>query len=198
MKYVNQKAYPDWLYITRTGLDEAEREKGKTTTVYSSACDLCSAVMVADRLLPECDFDLRAALRLSYETNANHRLGTDYLRFAPAFAQLLNLDWAATSDPQEMLECLRTGGVAVALVHGDREGRVGVFSHSGHYVVVLSQERDGRLAILDPAYLPGRYDEEGRKGLVELKYGIVAHCALEVLAEDAAPRDPCYFLFWRK
>ena len=198
MKYVNQKAYPDWLYITRTDLDEASREEGQRTTVYSSACGLCAAVMVADRLLPECDFDLRAALRLSYETRSNHGIGTDYQRFAPAFSRLLNLDWAATSDPQEMLECLRTGGVAVALVHGDQEGRVGVFSHRGNYVVVLSQERDGRLAILVPAYLPGRYDEEGRKGLVEMKHGFVAYCELQVLAEDAAPRDPCYFLFWRK
>ena len=198
MKYVNQKAYPDWLYITRTGLDEENQKVGKTSTVASSACGLCSAVMVADRLLPECEFDLRAALRLSYEVNANHRRGTDYKRFAPAFAQLLDLDWAATSDSQEMLECLRTGGVVVALSHGDREGRIGVLSHSGHYVVVLSQERDGRLAILDPAYLPGKFDEEGRKGLVELKYGVVAYCELAVLEEDTKPRDPRYFLFWRK
>ena len=33
MKYINQKDYPHWLYVTRIDLDEADRERGKTTTV---------------------------------------------------------------------------------------------------------------------------------------------------------------------
>ena len=46
--------------------------------------------------------------------------------------------------------------------------------------------------------LAGKFDEDGRKGLVELKYGVVAHCELAVLEKDTEPRDPRYFLFWRK
>ena len=74
MKYVNQLEYPHWLYVTRTEMeDEKEREKGKTTTVRSSGCGLCSAVMVAHRLIPNCEFELRDALDLSYAVEANYR-----------------------------------------------------------------------------------------------------------------------------
>ena len=59
MKYVNQKNHPHYLYITRQLCDkEEDREKGKNTTISSSGCGLCSAVMVADRLIPNCEFDL--------------------------------------------------------------------------------------------------------------------------------------------
>ena len=62
MKYVCQLEYPDLLYVTRTSLEGEAREKGKTTTIRSSGCGLCSAVMVADRLLPNCQFSLRGQL----------------------------------------------------------------------------------------------------------------------------------------
>ena len=198
MKYINQRDYPDWLYVTKTELDETQREKGKTSTVASSACGLCSAIMVADRLRVDSKFDLREALKLSYEVKANHKIGTDYKRFAPAFAEKLGLEWVPTNNPEELRQCLRTGGAAVVHVGGDREGHVGVFSHKGHYIAAISQERDGRIAILDPSYKPGKYEEEGRKGLVEMKDGVIALCDMQVLIDDSANRDPHFHLFWRK
>ena len=198
MKYINQKEYPDWLYVTKTEMESEEKEKGRTTTIYSSGCGLCSAIMVADRLVPNCGFDLKAALRMSYDTNANHLKGTDYKRFAPAFAEKFGLDMEMSNDPERLRYCLRTGGAAVVHVKGDRDGHVGVFSHIGHYIVAISEERDGRIAVLDPAYMVGRYDEEGRKGLVELKCGLVALCDMQVLVDDSAPADPSFYLFWRK
>lgn len=87
MKFINQRDYPHWLYVTRTDLEGEVRESGKTTTVFTSACGLCSAIMVADRLIPNCDFDLKQAIDLSYEVKANYRYGTSYPRFAPAFAE---------------------------------------------------------------------------------------------------------------
>lgn len=198
MKYINQREYPDWLYVTRTDMDEEQRERGRVTTVASSACGLCAAVMVADRLLVDSDFELKDALRLSYEIKANYQIGTCYQRFAPAFAEKLGLDWEATSDPRRLRDCLRSGGAAVAEVYGDREGRVGVFSHVGHYIVVISEERDGRVAILDPAYQEERYEEVGRKGLVEVKNGVMAVCDMQVLLDDTVGCEPCFHLFWRK
>lgn len=198
MKYINQKEYPDWLYVTKTEMESEEKEKGRTTTIYSSGCGLCSAIMVADRLVPNCGFDLKEALRMSYDTNANHLKGTDYKRFAPAFAEKFGLDMEMSNDPERLRYCLRTGGAAVVHVKGDRDGYVGVFSHIGHYIVAISEERDGRIAVLDPAYMVGRYDEEGRKGLVELKCGLVALCDMQVLVDDSAPADPSFYLFWRK
>ena len=99
MKYVNQLEYPHWPYINRTNMEEDEREAGKTKTVATSGCGLCAAMMVADRLLVAPDFDLQAALQLSYETKANHKKGTDYEIYAPAFAQKLGLKLEMTNDP---------------------------------------------------------------------------------------------------
>ena len=199
MKYINQKGYPDWLYVTKTDMDsEIDREKGRTTTVASSACGLCSAILVADRLVPNCDFDLKAALKLSYDVKANHLIGTDYKRIAPAFAEKMGFEYEGTNDPDRLRYCLRTGGAAVLHMGGDNEGRVGVFSHKGHYVAAISEERDGRIAILDPSCVEGKYEEEGRKGMVELKNGVIAICDMQVVVDDTSTRDPGFWLFWRK
>ena len=38
MKYINQRDYPHYPYITRTDLEGEELEYGKTTTVSNSGC----------------------------------------------------------------------------------------------------------------------------------------------------------------
>lgn len=198
MKYVNQKKYPEWTYITGICYEGEAKEKGLKTTVSSSGCGLCSAVMVADRLLPNCEFSLEDAMRISYDNRANRYNGTFYRVFAPAFAEECGLDLEMTSDPQRLRYCLRTGGAAVLHTKGNQEGYVSVFTKTGHYVVAISEERDGRIAILDPAYVEGKFDMEGRKGLVELKNDVVAVCDMDVIVKDTRPADPCFYLFWRK
>lgn len=198
MKYVNQKEYPDWIYVTRTDMEGEDKERGRTTTISSSGCGLCSAVMVAERLIPESEFGLKDAIKMSYDTKANHRIGTDYKRFAPAFAEKYCLELEMTNEPERLRYCLRTGGAAVLHIKGDRDGYVGVFSHSGHYAVAISEERDGRIAVLDPSYFNGKYEEEGRKGLIEIKNDVVALCDMQVIIDDTAPAEPSFYLFWRK
>lgn len=198
MKYINQKEYPDWLYVTRVDLDGEEQERGKTTTVASSGCGLCSAIMVADRLLVNPGFDLREALKLSYDVGANREIGTDYEIYAPAFAEKMELEWEGSDDPERLRHCLRTGGAAVANVGGNREGHTGVFSANGHYIVIVSEERDGQLAVMDPSYVEGKYEEDGRQGLVVMKNGVIAICDMQVLVDDTANRTPRFHLFWRK
>ena len=198
MKYVNQTEYPYWLYTTRLDLDGEDREKGKTTTISSSGCGLCSAVMVADRLVPNCKFDLKDAQRISYDNSCNRRLGTTYTIFAPIFAEEMGLEVEMTSDPERLRYCLRTGGVAVLHSKGNREGYTGVFSAVGHYVVAINEERDGRIAVLDPAYTVGKYEEEGRKGQVEMTQDVIALCDMETIVRDTEPAEPSFYLFWRK
>ena len=108
MKYVNQLDYPHLLYVTKTDMEGRARERGKTSTVKTSGCGLCSAVMVADRLLPNCEFSLEDALDLSYAVKANHKRGTDYNRFAPAFAEKMGLKWEASKDLEDLRRCLNT------------------------------------------------------------------------------------------
>ena len=199
MKYICQMDYPDWLFVTRTGMPEGEaRDKGKTTTVSRSGCGLCSAIMVADRLLPQSGFGLKEAIDLAYTSNANHRVGLDYKIYAPAFAEALHFDLEMTSNPERLRYCLRTGGAAVVHVGGDREGHIGVFSHRGHYIAAVAEERDGRIVVLDPSYKEGKYEEDGRRGLVEVKDSIMAVCDMQVLVDDTANRQYGFYLFWRK
>ncbi len=198
MKYINQLDYPDKPYITRVKLEGEEKEKGTKTTVKTSACGLCSAIMVADRLVPNCDFNIDEAIQLSYDSGANSYIGTRYDFFAPKFAEKFDLIYETTSDIEKLKEWLNTGGVAVANVGGDRESYTGVFSHIGHYIMVNNLEENNRVAILDPSYKEGKYEEEGRKGKVEMKQGVIAVCDISVLKKDTENRNPSFHLFKRK
>jgi len=191
MKYISQLDYPHWLFVTRTDLEEEQRERGRTTTIRSSGCGICSAVMVAHRLLPNCTFDLKEAIDLAYETKANFEIGTNYLVYAPAFAEKLELRLEMTNDLERLRYCLRTGGAAVVNVGP------GTFTQTGHYIVAINEEPDGRIAILDPSVRAGKLDDEALKGKVEVINRIIVLCSGETLAADAAKRDPGYYLFWR-
>ena len=198
MRYINQRDYPDMLYVTRADPENPRHERGKTTTIKTSGCGLCAAIMVADRLLPAYEFELEDAIALSYETKANLAAGTSYKAFAPAFAEKMGLKLEATKNIEDLRRCLRTGGAAVLLVGGDREGHVGLFTHGGHYMTAISEEADGRFAILDPSYYVGKYEEEGRQGKVELKNNIIALCDGDTLEEETKEKATPYYLFWRK
>lgn len=166
-------------------------EQGKTTTIRSSGCGICSAVMMAHRLIPNCTFDLKAAIDLAYETHANFEVGTNYEIYAPALAEKLGLRLEMTNDLQRLRECLRTGGASVVNVGA------GTFTQGGHYIVAINEEPDGRIAILDPDYCDGKFEAEGFRGKVDVKCGVITVCTGEILAEDAAKRNPGYYLFWR-
>lgn len=198
MKYINQLEFSDIPYVTNCGMEWEEKEKGKATTVRSHGCGPCCAIMVLDRLVPDYVFDLKDAVKLSYDCGANHIGGTDYERFAPKFAEKFGLELEMSNDAERLTYCLRTGGAAVILVKGDRDGYVGVFGHNEHYVAAISEERDGRIAVLDPSYIPGKYEEEGRKGLVEMKNSFIALCDIQVIINDTVLPKPCFYLFWRK
>ena len=198
MKFVCQLDYPHWIYVTRTGLEGEEFEKGKTTTVKTSGCGMCSAVMLADQLIPNCNFELEDAIALSYQVGSNDCKGTRYSTYAPALAEKLGLKHQKSNDIADVIACLRSGGSAICIAAGDRDGREGVFCHGGHVMCVIGEEADGRLVILDPSLAPDKYETEYRKDKAEVKYGCLVLAKPEILAEECAPKDPAYHLFWRK
>lgn len=182
MKYVNQLQYPDMQYITQTANpDPAGRAVGLANTIAKSGCGLCSSVMVADLLrVDDGKFEVIDARQLSYDSGANHAMGTDGKIYFPAFAEKFNLDFVRSDKIDDLLNCLRTGGAAIVLVGGDREGYNGVFSDRWrHYIVAVAEERDGRIAVLDPAYEEGAYEKEGRKGKVEVLSAGFGRCSLD-------------------
>lgn len=224
MKYVNQLEHPHLMYKAGKPLDydfylrfkkaadaskfmanlkiTPDMEPVKLGTgvsnVAAGGCGLCCAVMTADRLTPNSTFTLEDALDLAYASGGNAAAGTDYGPFAPAFAEKMNYDWKGTNDFDELDEWLATGGVAVCEVDGDRnDGHIGVFTHGWHFMLVLYKRADGRYAILDPSLTPTKYDEEGRKGLVEVD-GKMIYASREVLGEAVKLFDPGFYLFRRK
>ena len=198
MRYICQYDYPDIPYINRTSLQGEEYEKGQKTTVRSSGCGLCAAIMAVDWLLPNVEFTLEQAVELSYECSANKVVGTNYANYAPAVAKKFGLKLQASMDVEDLQNCLRTGGVAVVLVRGDREGQEGLFTNRGHYITAISEEPDGRIAILDPSYKEGKFASADRKGKVEMKDGVIALCSPEILSREANPNRLSYYLFWRR
>ena len=197
MRYENQRLHPHMLYVTRTSLEEKEREHGRTTTMRSSGCGLCAGVMVVDRLLPYYDFSLEDAIQLSYDAEANRVVGTSYIRFGPALAEKFNLRYQMSDKLEDLQNCVRTGGAAVVLVGCPEEGKPGLFTKGGHYMTVISEEPDGRLAILDPSFTPDKYETEEAKAKVEVKHGVVLLCKPEVLHTETKGKTGPYFLFWR-
>ena len=191
MRIVNQKRHPEMLYVTRTGMEPEQREYGKTTTIYTSGCGLCAAIMVADRLLPSYDFELGDAIAMSYAVEANQNLGTNYKRFAPAFAKKFGLKWEPTSDLEELRKCLRTGGAAVVHVAG------GLFASMGHYMVAINEEPDGRIAILDPSLTDTKYETPERREKVEVKNGGIILTDGATLDQECSTKEIRYHLFWR-
>ena len=198
MKYVNQKQYPDLLYVTRANPEDPYHERGKTTTVASAGCALCSAVMVADRLLPDSTFTLEDAIALSYEAGANRSAGTSR-KFFPAFGEKLGLKFEIGSTVEELKHCLQTGGAAMVTVSEVKDEHPGLFTHGGHVMAIVGVEPDGRFVILDPSLVPGKFEEEGRKGKVEIKNDVLVLCEPEVLHHETRARQPgAYRLYWRK
>lgn len=194
MKYRNQKEFAYILYACNT--DDPSDEKMHRSSLDITGCGLCCAVMVADRLLIEPEFDIKEALQLSYACGANHKLGTDYHIFAPYFSEKMGLRLQMTSDIEALRSCLRSGGCAVANSGGDREGYAGVFTHGGHYICVISVDDEDLFAVLDPSQVPGKYEEPGREGKVAVN-GNICLCSGEVLQKDCENRTPSFYCFWR-
>ncbi|MBQ3529124.1 MAG: hypothetical protein IJA47_01370 [Oscillospiraceae bacterium] len=198
MRYENQREHPHMLYVTRQALeDEKQREYGKTTTMRSSGCGLCAGIMALDRLLPHYEFSLEDAIQLSYDAKANLKVGTDYTCFGPALAEKFNLRYKMSDKLEDLRNCVRAGGAAVVLVGCPEEGKPGLFTKSSHFITVINEEPDGRLAILDPSFTPTKYETEDRKDKVEIKHGVVILCKPEILHAETKDKTGSYYLFWR-
>lgn len=197
MRYVNQKQYPDMPYITRTSHKGEAYAMGQKDTVASSGCGLCSAIMVLDRLLPTYDFTLEDAVALSYEVNANYSTGTSPERFFPVFAEKFGLRYENTVNQEDLRRCLRTGGVGIVHVRANQGSYVAMFTKSGHYMTVIGEEADGRFAILDPSYVPGKYDQGEDGDKVEIVRDVIVLCPGDILEKEVGHHRPCYHMFWR-
>ena len=190
MLYINQNDYPDIKYPTNAS--DPTSSSYLNGTIASSGCGLCSLCMVVDQLTLS-QLPLIKCRDLAIEHQANMRVGTSMKILGPVVADLYGLTLEMTDSEEEMMKCLENGGKVIINVGGDHDDHIGVFSDVGHYITAIGTQ-DGYIRILDPAYVPGRYEKEGRKGKV-IDLDGVAYTTAEVLHEDTLNRSPGYYLF---
>ena len=102
-----------------------------------------------------------------------------------------------SANQEDLRRCLRTGGAGIVHVRANQGDYVAMFTKSGHYMTVINEEPDGRLAILDPAFEPDRYSDPKWEGLVEVKHNYVVLCDPQVLHGETQGKTGPYYLFWR-
>ena len=139
-------------------------------------------------------FPPEKAAQFAKACGAREGFGTNMAIFAPAFSRAFGLQYAATGDPtlaQAFLEEKR--GMVIANTLGDREGWIGVFSDSRHYIVLVSAE-ENTVRVWDPLLAPGRYDTPGRAGKVRVE-GFDAYADFSVIRGDCGLRP--FYLFWK-
>ena len=192
MKYLNQLEYPNIPYATDMSTPDS-RVHGLSIT--EAGCGLCCLAMMVDQLTMK-SITLKKLISLSAKYKANLHPGTDLKILGPQVAKLFDLDFSTTNSIQTAIRHLKNGGSVIANVGGDRDGYTGVFSHGGHYILLLSADKDS-VCVLDPSLMEGKFEEPGRQGKVRVD-GCFSYCAPEVLAKDTDNRNPGFYLFSRK
>ncbi|MBQ3865972.1 MAG: hypothetical protein II776_03640 [Clostridia bacterium] len=188
MIFVNQRDYPHLPYPHPTIPDEE-------FSVFTSGCGLASLIMVVENLTTA-RFTMEEALVFAAEKKANLCRGTALKILAPATAERFGLDYARGKDMDEVLSCLQKGGMAVALTEGDRNGRIGLFTHGQHFITLAAYDGED-LCVLDPYLYDGKYEEEGRAGRVRLDAPFL-YCPPETVDGETDPALVRYHLFFRK
>lgn len=192
MLYLNQLEHPMVPYLHNA--ENGGAPEGKNNAA-AAACGPCSLCMVVENMT-FAKLTLTECLRVSCEIGANHHMGTDLSMLGPVIAERYGMTYENTNDMDKVIKCLETGGQVIANSGGDREGYVGLLTHGGHYVVVVSHD-NGEVCILDPSLKEGKYEEEGRKGRARVIYPFV-YTSVEELKMDCSNRDPGFHLFKRK
>ena len=168
----------------------------KNGNIANNGCGVCAASMVAENMLG-ISFPPEESAKLAKACGAREGYGTDLYIYAPAFAKHVGLCVRDTEDAQDALRFLQEGrGMIIANVRGDREGHIGVFSNSGHDIV-LAGANGTEVKVWDPMYKEGsgRFDVPGRKGKVRLD-GTDAYADFAEIEKDCFERP--YFLFWKE
>jgi len=191
MLYMNQLKYGHIPY--NHNMAHGGPPEGRTT-VRSSGCGLCCACMVVDHLAGK-TLPIEECVRLSEENLANQDLGTNMSVLGPVIAKLYDLEYVQSSDRDELIAWLRSGGEVVVHVQGDKDGRVGLFSNRGHYILATAMVGE-EVQILDPSDKPEKYEIKDRKGLVRKEDPYIY--ATPELVDTACYADRIHFHMFKK
>ena len=194
MLFINQLEYPHIQYRTNVKREGYTPEMMKSS-IKASGCGLCCSCMAVD-ILTDKSLSLEDAVKLSEECGANLGPGTSMPILAPVLAQRFGLDLSTSLDPCEVVEHLRRGGVAIALVGVPEGEKIGLFSEEGHYILLVST--DGKqFCILDPYYKEDKFDIPERAGKVNFENKPFIYCDVDILHSQTHRPTVEYFLLSR-
>lgn len=148
--------------------------------------------MVVETLLGY-PFPLEKSADFALEHGARVPGGTDMGVLSRALEEAFGLKVTRTDSITVLRAALEQGSIAVVNVGGDRAGYKGVFSDSGHYLVVLAEAPDGRLVLADPYLYAGKYDKPHRQAVEVV--GNLLYAPPDVVNKDAENRRPRYTVF---
>ena len=161
----------------------------------NNGCGPISCSMLIENML-NLPFPPEEAARFFLACGARADVGTNLYIASKAVAERFGLRVRDTEDAREAYDFLQAKrGMVIANTYGDRpeEGYIGVFSDSGHYILLTGVEGE-KVHVLDPMYRPGRFDIPGRAGKVRM-VGNLAIADFSIVASDC--RDRSFFLFER-
>lgn len=190
MLYINQRDYPNMPYPNNIEGECLPEQQN----IARAGCGICSCCMVVDQLTTQ-SLSLEEGIAISVENKANLRPGTNMVRFGSAVAEKFGLKFSYTSDKDEMLAHLRKGGRVIINVANKPDGTRGLFTRSGHYMVLLSADGE-RVCFLDPYYGP-EYNEGELKEKVDSSRVPFLYCDADLLHAESANREKRYYLFER-
>ena len=159
----------------------------------NNGCGVCSASMLVENML-DMPYPPEVAAKEAKACGAREGYGTNLYIYAPVVAEHFGMKLTVTEDGQEALRFLQEGrGMVIANTYGDRPEHIGVFSDSGHYVV-LASAKGTEIKVWDPMYKLGsdRFDRPGRIGKVRLD-GTDAYADFCEIEADCFERP--FFLF---
>jgi hypothetical protein len=136
------------------------------------------------------------AVKLALDVKANHATGTDIMIFGPAVAEKFDLEFKPTDDIYEAIEAVRDGGRVMLRVSNRHACNKGIFTVSGHYMVMVSATKE-EVCILDPNWSVKKYKKWADQGYVKMKDRFL-YTTPEILHNEGIQGLPRYYIFRRK
>lgn len=192
MLYLNQLDFPHVKY--NHNMANGGPPKGRDS-VKTSGCGLCCAAMVVDHLTTK-SLSVEECVRLSEESGANLEIGTSMEVLGRVIADRFDLDFSYTNDINDAVTHLQKGGRVIALVGCSRDGYVGLFTNSSHFILLVSYDGN-EFEILDPSFTDTKYTAEGRVGRVRVDAPFIYSSKEEIMLATEE-KNQRYFLFSRK
>ncbi|MBQ7329696.1 MAG: hypothetical protein IJX01_07315 [Oscillospiraceae bacterium] len=190
MLYINQRDYPDMPYPNNV----AGACRPESQNIAKAGCGVCSACMVVDQLTTQ-SLGLEDCVQLSVDSKANLEPGTDMKILGTALAEKYNFKFSYGADKEAMLACLRRGGRVIVNVANRPDGSPGLFTKTGHYMVLIAADGE-RICFLDP-YYGLEYNEGELKEKVDSSRAPLLYCDLDLLERETENRKIKYYLFER-